>query len=129
MTRRRATSASIDSLVGLPPAPGDPSWRDDLRPLLKDEESLGGFQHPASYMFKNLPDERYADDPPRAVLEAMDQYGVERAFIGVSRRQRDRARARSREHPDRFFAHDRHRPEPGHGRRARRCGTRSRNSG
>ena len=45
----------IDLMVGLPPAPGDLSWRDSLRPLLKDEESLGGFQHPASYMFKNLP--------------------------------------------------------------------------
>ena len=56
----------IDTLVGLPPGPGDTSWRDDLRPLLKDAESLGGFQHPASYMFKNLPDARYADDPPRA---------------------------------------------------------------
>ena len=92
----------IDCLVGLPPAPGDLSWRDNLRPLLKDEESLGGFQHPASYMFKNLPDERFADDPPRAVLEAMDQYGVERALIGVSRDNETAQRA-LREHPDRFF--------------------------
>jgi predicted TIM-barrel fold metal-dependent hydrolase len=91
----------IDTLVGLPPAPGDTSWRDDLRPLLKDEESLGGFQHPASYMFKNLPDARYADDPPRAVLEAMDQFGVEQAFIGVSAENVTALRAIA-EHPDRF---------------------------
>jgi hypothetical protein len=91
----------IDTLVGLPPGPGDTSWRDDLRPLLKDAESLGGFQHPASYMFKNLPDARYADDPPRAVLEAMDQFGVAQAFIGVSAENVTALRAIA-EHPDRF---------------------------
>ena len=60
-----AAGGIIDLMVGLPPVPGDMTWRDTLRPLLKDEESLGGFQHPASYMFKNLPSERFADDPPR----------------------------------------------------------------
>jgi predicted TIM-barrel fold metal-dependent hydrolase len=92
----------IDLLVGLPPAPGDLSWRDDLRPLLKDEESLGGFQHPASYMFKNLPDARFADDPITAVLGAMDRFGVERALIGVSAENAIALRA-LRDHPDRFF--------------------------
>jgi predicted TIM-barrel fold metal-dependent hydrolase len=91
----------VDTLVGLPPGPGDTSWRDDLRPLLKDAESLGGFEHPASYMFKNLPDARFADDPPRAVLEAMDRFGVERAFIGVSAENVTALRAIA-EHPDRF---------------------------
>ena len=92
----------IDLLVGLPPAPGDLSWRDALRPLLKDEDSLGGFQHPASYMFKNLPSERFADDPPRAVLDAMDRFGVERAMIGVSV-DNEVARRALRDHPDRFW--------------------------
>jgi predicted TIM-barrel fold metal-dependent hydrolase len=92
----------VDCMVGLPPAPGDLSWRDNLRPLLKDEESLGGFQHPASYMFKNLPDERFADDPPRAVLEAMDRFGVERALINVHPDNETGVRA-LRDHPDRFF--------------------------
>jgi predicted TIM-barrel fold metal-dependent hydrolase len=92
----------VDLLVGLPPAPGDTSWRDDLRPLLKDPDSLGGFAHPASYMFKHLPDERFADDPPRAVLAAMDRFGVERACIGVHPEDRTALRA-LREHPDRFF--------------------------
>jgi predicted TIM-barrel fold metal-dependent hydrolase len=92
----------VDLMVGLPPAPNDLSWRDNLRPLLKDEESLGGFAHPASYMFKNLPDERFADDPPRAVLDAMDRYGVERALIGVHPDNEVAVRAIT-DHPDRFF--------------------------
>ncbi len=58
-----ATGRIVDTMVGLPPEPGDESWRDQLRPLLKDRESLEGFAHPASYMFKNLPDARFADDP------------------------------------------------------------------
>ena len=71
----------VDLMVGLPPEPGDMSWRDSFAPMLKDRESMEGFQHPASYMFKNLPDERFADDPVRAVLAAMDAHGVERALI------------------------------------------------
>ena len=34
-------------MVGLPPEPGDMSWRDNLRPLLKDHESLDEFEFPA----------------------------------------------------------------------------------
>lgn len=89
-------------MVGLPPAPGDLAWRDSLRPLLKDADSLQGFAHPASYMFKNLPSERFADDPPRAVLEAMDRYGVTRALIGVAPDDDTAVRA-LRTHPDRFL--------------------------
>ncbi len=92
----------VDLMVGLPPAPGDMSWRDALRPLLKDEQSLGGFAHPASYMFKNLPSERFADDPPRAVLEAMDAYGVATALITVHPDNPVSVRAVT-EHPDRFI--------------------------
>jgi predicted TIM-barrel fold metal-dependent hydrolase len=92
----------VDLMVGLPPAPGDLAWRDSLRPLLKDADSLQGFAHPASYMFKNLPSERFADDPPRAVLEAMDRYGVTRALIGVAPDDDTAVRA-LRTHPDRFL--------------------------
>lgn len=96
-----AAGGIVDLMVGLPPVPGDMTWRDTLRPLLKDEESLGGFQHPASYMFKNLPSERFADDPPRAVLEAMDHFGVAHALIGLHPDDGVSVRA-IREHPDRF---------------------------
>jgi uncharacterized protein len=73
----------IDLMVALPPAPGDESWRDQLRPLLKDPESLASFTHPASYLYQNLPAARFASDPAAAVLTEMDRFGVERALVGV----------------------------------------------
>lgn len=91
----------VDTMVALPPAPGDESWRDQLRPLLKDHESLEGFAHPASYMFKNLPDARFADDPIAAVLSEMDRFDVEHALVGVSAANPPGLRALDA-HPDRL---------------------------
>jgi hypothetical protein len=72
----------VDLMVALPPAPGDETWRDQLRPLLKDRESAD-FAHPASYLYRNLPAARYAPDPVSAVLDEMDRFGVDRAMVGV----------------------------------------------
>ncbi len=77
------------------------SWRDALRPLLKDRESLEGFAHPASYMYKNLPEARAADDPVGAVLAEMDRYGVDRALVGVHAAHEIAVHA-LHEHADRF---------------------------
>jgi uncharacterized protein len=93
----------VDTMVAIPPEPGDMSWLEALRPLLKDEESLSAFRFPAEYMFKNLPAARFADDQVRAVLAEMDRFGVERAMIGVSFGN-ERAVGALRDHPDRFFA-------------------------
>ena len=93
--------AVIDTMVALPPAPGDESWRDQLRPLLKDRESLEGFAHPASYMFKNLPDARFADDPVATVLSEMDRFDVQHALVGVSAANEPGLQA-LRAHPDRL---------------------------
>ena len=117
----------VDLMVGLPPEPGDMSWRESFRPMLKDRESLEGFQHPASYMFKNLPDERFTDDPVGAVLGAMDRHGVELAMIGV-RADGPMALGAVRDHPDRFIALVRRRPQRGRRAACARCGTRSRTS-
>jgi predicted TIM-barrel fold metal-dependent hydrolase len=91
----------IDLMVALPPAPGDESWRDQLRPLLKDPGSAS-FTHPASYLYRNLPAARFADDPVRAVLDEMDRFGVERALVGVDVDQPASVRA-ALAHPDRFL--------------------------
>jgi uncharacterized protein len=91
----------VDLMVALPPAAGDETWRDQLRPLLKDPESTQ-FAHPASYMFRNLPAARYANDPVRAVLDEMDRFGVERAMVGVHPDD-DAARRALRDHADRFI--------------------------
>jgi len=93
--------AVVDTMVALPPAPGDESWREQLRPLLKDRESLEGFAHPASYMFKNLPDARFADDPIAAVLSEMDRFDVQHALVGVSAANEPGLQA-LRAHPDRL---------------------------
>jgi len=91
----------IDLMVALPPAPGDESWRDQLRPLLKDPGSAS-FAHPASYLYRNLPAARFADDPVGAVLDEMDRFGVERALVGVDVDHPASVRA-ARAHPDRFL--------------------------
>jgi predicted TIM-barrel fold metal-dependent hydrolase len=92
----------IDTMVSIPPEPGDMSWLEALRPLLRDEESLSAFRFPAEYMFKNLPAARFASDQVAAVLHEMDRFGVERAMIGVSFAN-ERAIDALRRHPDRFF--------------------------
>jgi predicted TIM-barrel fold metal-dependent hydrolase len=92
----------IDAMMSIPPEPGDMSWLEALRPLLRDEESLSTFKFPAEYMFKNLPAARFASDAVPAVLHEMDRFGVERAMIGVSFAN-GRATNALRDHPDRFF--------------------------
>ena len=93
----------VDLLVGLPPEPGEKSWTETHRSMLKDRESLEAFEHPASYMFKDLPDERFTDDPINAILSAMDHYGVEKGMIGV-KPDGPLALGAVRDHPDRFIA-------------------------
>jgi predicted TIM-barrel fold metal-dependent hydrolase len=91
----------VDTMVALPPGPDDESWKGMLDPLLKDRESREGFAHPASYMYKNLPAARGAADPLRAVLDAMDQFGVVQAMVGVHAAH-DVALGALRDHPTRF---------------------------
>jgi predicted TIM-barrel fold metal-dependent hydrolase len=92
----------IDTMMSIPPEPGDMSWLEALRPLLRDEESLSAFKFPAEYMFKNLPAARFAGDALSAVLHEMDRFGVERSMIGLSFGN-ERATSALRDHPDRFF--------------------------
>ncbi len=99
---QRPERGVVDTMMSIPPEPGDMSWLEALRPLLRDEESLSAFKFPAEYMFKNLPAARFADDALVAVLHEMDRFGVARAMIGVSFGN-ERALAALRDHPDRFF--------------------------
>lgn len=99
---QRPERGVVDTMMSIPPEPGDMSWLEALRPLLRDEESLSAFKFPAEYMFKNLPAARFADDALAAVLHEMDRFGVARAMIGVSFGN-ERALAALRDHPDRFF--------------------------
>jgi predicted TIM-barrel fold metal-dependent hydrolase len=71
-----------------------------LKPLLLDKESREQFEFPAQYMFRNIPKTGASSDYVRLTLDEMDKHGVERAMVGVSHADAQRA---VKEHPDRFF--------------------------
>jgi len=74
-----------------------------MKPGLRDAESLEKFKMPAEYMFKDIPQAGKQEDYLAYTLEKMDEVGVERAMIGVTKHYEASVRA-LREHPDRFFA-------------------------
>ena len=127
-TPTRSPGASSTRWSGCRPRPATCRGATDLRPLLKDAESLGGFQHPASYMFKNLPDARFADDPPRRCSRRWTASASSARFIGVTA-ENDHGAARHRRAPRPV------RPARPTSTRTRawmacaRCGARSRSSG
>jgi uncharacterized protein len=95
----------IDLMIGFPQADRRHNY-DFLRANLRDAESLNDFEFPAQYMFKNVPKVEPKSDAVQALLELMDKYGIERAMIGVSTRDSQRAddsQRALRDHPDRFF--------------------------
>jgi hypothetical protein len=92
----------IDLMMAIPAKPGDMTWYASMKPNLKDRESREDFQFPAQYMFKELPEARFADDPVGLVLAEMDRWGVERSMIGVSEHNEPALQALT-SHPDRFF--------------------------
>src|ERR1700742_4249666 len=95
----------IDLMIGLPEADRR-HYYDFLRANLRDHESLDDFEFPAQYMFKDVPKVEAASDAVKALLELMDQYGIDRAMIGVGAtesKRGDDARRALRDHPDRFF--------------------------
>lgn len=78
-------------------------WYQFLAGNLRDAESLGEFEFPVEYMFKDVPDDLPTDaDPVKVVLDEMDRYGIEKAMIGVHW-ERGAALRGLQEHPDRFI--------------------------
>jgi len=91
----------IDLMMGIP-STNRRWWADSMGPLLLDRESRGEFQHAASYMFKDLPDEDGGEDPVGVLLREMDAHGVERGLIPVALGDTTAIRA-VRGHPDRLW--------------------------
>ncbi len=88
----------IDTMIGFPRP--NTSIYDFLHDQLKDEESKG-FEFPAQYMFKDLP-QRTVDeavDPVGLTLVEMDRYRIRRGLVGVDGEIGRRAVT---EFPDRF---------------------------
>jgi predicted TIM-barrel fold metal-dependent hydrolase len=91
----------IDTMMGL--SGGNRRWwADSMAPLLLDAESRAQFQHAASYMYKELPEENADADPVEALLSEMDRHGIELALLPVAFGDEPSLRA-LREHPDRIL--------------------------
>jgi predicted TIM-barrel fold metal-dependent hydrolase len=92
---------AIDLMMNIPD--GDPSaWYEFMKPLLLDEESRKVFKMPAQYMFKDIPEIEAQQDYVQYALGEMDEWGIERAMLGISGPNSTNLAACQR-HPDRFF--------------------------
>ena len=90
----------IDLMLGIP-KPGARNY-DFMRPLFRDKETLESFEFPVEYIFKDVPKTGRQDDMIKYTLEQMDQYGIERALIGIEADD-DTGPLALRRHPDRFI--------------------------
>jgi predicted TIM-barrel fold metal-dependent hydrolase len=88
----------IDLMVNIP---GDDQsdWYDFMRPLFLDEESRKLFEMPAQYMFRNIPQIASQDDYIAFTVGEMDQWGIEKAMLGL----KDVALEAARRFPERFI--------------------------
>ncbi len=94
----------VDTMIGFP--------HGDMRSLYsfitrqtKDRESKESFSFPVEYMFKDVPDKKFAreeTDPVSVTLHEMDRFGIERGLVGVDEAEGVGARA-VEQHPDRFI--------------------------
>lgn len=88
----------IDTMVTVPSS--REAWRERFAGLIKDEGS-DGLDHPAGYMFKDLPTVDGDVDYLAYLLAEMDRFGIRRALLPVARGDAWGRRATD-EHPDRF---------------------------
>ena len=76
-------SKVIDTMFGLPDAPGLTAAYESFKGLYRDRESRD-FAMPAQYMFRNIPDIDNLADPVGWAVEQMDKFNIEKALIGVN---------------------------------------------
>ena len=94
--------AVIDTMIGMPS--GDRRWwAKSMAPMLLDAGSQGDFQHAASYMYKDLPENAdMGEDPVTVLLREMDRWGVAQALLPLNPEDPVSVRAIT-EHPDRLI--------------------------
>lgn len=90
----------FDTMIGLPPKERR-SWQREMSATIRDEGSRS-FDHPAGYMFHDVPAVGRADDPAAPILAEMDRFNVRRGLIAVSFEDPATLDA-IREHPDRLY--------------------------
>ena len=72
----------FDTLIGLPPADRR-GWYQSFQTVLHDEGSKD-FDHPAGYMYRNVPKVRRGSNTAEALLDEMDRFGVEFGLVPVT---------------------------------------------
>jgi uncharacterized protein len=90
----------IDTMIGLPSVERR-EWYDSMSAILHDTGSEV-FQHPAGYMFKEIPTVRREPDSIDYLLHEMDRFGIERGLLPVTLTDELHVRAIS-EHPERLL--------------------------
>jgi predicted TIM-barrel fold metal-dependent hydrolase len=90
----------IDTMIGLPSVERR-DWYDSMSSVLRDQGSRQ-FQHPAGYMFKDVPTARREPDSIDRLLFEMDRFGIERGLIPVTLTDELHVRAIT-EHRDRLL--------------------------
>lgn len=105
----------IDLMLNIPD-PNDRSWYDFLEPLLLDEASRNFKKMPAEHLFRNIPEISAQSDYVAWTVSQMDQYGIDKAMVGVSSPLNQEA---LRRYPERFFAS--FNPDPNRGMEAVRA--------
>ena len=98
------TDVGVIDLMLAVPNDDKSDYYDFIRPLLMDEESRQMFQMPAQYMFKDVPTTGVQDDYLAYTLAKMDEFGIDKAMLGVDEGQYASQNEAVLKHPDRFFA-------------------------
>ncbi|NQV64531.1 MAG: amidohydrolase family protein [SAR86 cluster bacterium] len=79
------------------------NYYDFIKPLLMDEQSREMFKMPAQYMFKDIPNTGKQDDYLAYTIDKMDEFGIEKAMVGVDESQYESQNEAVLKYPDRFF--------------------------
>ncbi len=81
------TDIGIIDLMLAVPNDDTSNYYDFIKPLLMDEQSRQMFKMPAQYMFKDVPKTGVQDDYIAYTLGKMDEFGIEKAMLGVDEDQ------------------------------------------
>ncbi|HQV58677.1 MAG TPA: amidohydrolase family protein [Ilumatobacteraceae bacterium] len=90
----------FDTMIGLPPKDRR-GWQKEMSATIRDADSKT-HDHPAGYMFQDVPKVARTDDPAAPILDEMAAYNVSRGLIAVSYDDPDTVTA-IKEHAGRLY--------------------------
>jgi predicted TIM-barrel fold metal-dependent hydrolase len=89
----------IDLMLQIP-GQDQRAWYDFMLPMFMDEASRQYAKMPAEHLFRNVPDIGEQDDYVAYTVAKMDEFGIDKAMIGIAH---ETSRDAIRRFPDRFF--------------------------